>query len=136
LTVHGSHFFRRGSQTSDDLFRGIEVQHLVRGLQDQLVPRGPCCNPGVLALVVVQEEEATLDELSKQGPVDSVFEVPKAHHGGASLLAEVPLVEVPDSQIKEDVLFAFEELEELKVTVRPGIDNCRRPSAEDVLTCP
>ena len=83
--------------------------------------------------VVVQQEHAPLQDLLENSSVDANTNGPQVHNGCSGVTAKCPLLQVLHSQLVQQVLLAFKQLEELKASAWPAVTDGRRAGAKQVL---
>ena len=71
----------------------------------------------------VMQEHAPLQDLLKDPPANTLSNVPKVQDGVSCVRVQGSLLKVLRRQPVQELLFALEELQEMKVCLRPGVDN-------------
>ena len=87
----------------------------------------------MVLLVVVEQEHAPLQDILKNYSNGASINVPHVRNGCSGVAAKCPLLQVLHSQLEKQVLLACKELEEVKVSVWPGVTDGRRLGAKQVL---
>ena len=79
------------------------------------------------------EEHATLQYLTEYSSANALVDVSEVQDGNFDFVAQLPLFQIFQGKLVNDMLFAFEELEKLEICFWPAGYDCRGALAEHVL---